>query len=61
MSDLSNAVKPIIDEYMDDEKVLALTLAVLYWGNVGQNPKTTPPQEGKIIQTAQVFHRYLMG
>lgn len=60
MSDLSNAARSIIDEYLEDEKVLALTLAVMYWGSVGTNPKSTPPAEGKIVLTAQVFHRYLM-
>lgn len=50
----------IIDEYPDDEKTIALTLAVYYWSHAVANAKTTPPKDGSIIQTAQVFEKYLL-
>jgi hypothetical protein len=56
-----NVAQSIISEYVDDEKVLSLALAVMYWSSVGQNPNTTPPQEGKILGTAQKFYQYITG
>ena len=48
-----------MDEYQDDDKALALTLAVYYWGHAVSNQKTTPPGDGSIIKTAQIFEKYL--
>ena len=54
----NNITNSIIEDYLDD-KVLALVLAVEFWGSAVRNDKTTPPGNGKIIETAQTFHRYL--
>lgn len=50
----------VMDEYEGDDKALALTLAVYYWSHAVANEKTTPPKDGSIIQTAQVFENYLV-
>lgn len=49
----------IIEPYLDDEKVLSLTLACMFLGMSNMNPKATPPGVGVVIQAAQQFHRYL--
>lgn len=49
----------IVNEYADDDKALSLTLSVYYWSHAVSNPNTTPPKEGSIIKTAQVFEKYL--
>lgn len=48
-----------IDSLIDDEKALALALAVTYWGMVGQNPNATPAGIGQVQSTADQFLRYL--
>lgn len=53
-------LKSITDEYDGDDKALALTLAVYYWSHAVASEKTTPPRDGSIIQTAQVFEAYLL-
>lgn len=55
-----NNLQTVIDEYQDDDKALALILAVYYWSHAVANQKTTPPKDGSILQTAQVFEKYLI-
>lgn len=45
--------------YVDEERVAALTLSVKFWGMVAQNPKTTPPTEKKVLETAGHFYVWL--
>ena len=54
-----NIVEGVINDYQDDDTTLSLVLSVYYWGHVGSNPNTTPPKAGAIIETAQVFYKYL--
>jgi len=49
----------IIDDFLDDPKVLALALAVEYWGMTNQNPNTSPAKLDTILDTANKFLRYL--
>lgn len=49
----------LIYDYMDDEKVVALALAVTYWGMTNQNPSTQPAKLGTVLDTADKFYRYL--
>jgi hypothetical protein len=51
----------LLSDYFDleDDKVVALYLSVMYWGLVAQNPKVTPTGEGTLISTAQKFQHYL--
>lgn len=50
----------ILETYADDEKIVSLTLAVIYWGMISQNPKSTPPDQGKIIELANKFHHWIV-
>jgi hypothetical protein len=49
----------VINGYEPDDTTLSLALSVYYWGHVGANPNTTPPKVGAIVETAQVFYKYL--
>jgi hypothetical protein len=50
----------VINEFLDDEKTLALALAVQYWGMTNQNPATSPAKLQTVLETADKFHRWLL-
>lgn len=52
-------VNNIIDDYLDDPKVVALALAVTYWGLTNQNPNTSPASTGTVLETANKFLHYM--
>ena len=54
-----NPLQSSIDEYGDDDQALSLMLSVYYCGQIGCRTDTTPPKDGSIIKTAQVFYKYL--
>lgn len=54
-------VNKILEDYLDDESVIALSLAVTYWGLTNQNPNTTPAGIGQVLETANKFKHYLDG
>lgn len=56
---MDTPVDKVFDDYLDDEKIIALALAVQYWGMTNQNPNTSPAKLGTVIDTAQQFRRYL--
>lgn len=51
----------IINDYLDDERVVSLALAVTYWGLTNQNPHTTPAGIGQVLDTAKRFQNHLYG
>lgn len=52
-------VNNVINDYPEDDTALSLALSVYYWAHVVQNPNTTPPKAGAVVETAQVFYKYL--
>lgn len=56
---MNDPASEIIDEFLDDPKVVALALAVTYWGLTNQNPNTNPASVGTVKDTANQFLYYL--
>jgi len=60
MRDPSDALKSeILGDYLDDERVLAMTLAVWFLNGVHANPKATPGNLGTLKTTADSIGMYL--
>lgn len=62
MRDPSETLKnDVLSEYLDDERVLALTLAIWYLNGVHSNPNATPSKIGTLFETSDKITRYLQG
>jgi hypothetical protein len=55
----NNMIDDIMDDYLDNPKVIALALAVEYWGLTNQNPNTSPASTGTVLDTANKFLHYI--
>jgi len=51
----------VLQDYLDDEKVLALTLAIWWLNGVHSNPNATPSKIDTVFKTSDQIIRYLQG
>ena len=51
----------VLQDYLDDEKVLALTLAIWWLNGVHSNPNATPSKINTVFETSDKIIRYLQG